>query len=109
MADRRTPCPRGRAAPRRPGPCDPSGRAGRPLHHGRRPAVVVGEADRAGHRPERAGMATAQVRHTPEDTTHPGRLTSCPDPGFELVALAVLARSASTRPTRGATHPGLAR
>jgi hypothetical protein len=27
---------------------------------------------------------------------------------FELVALAVLARSASTRPTRGPTHPGLA-
>src|ERR671936_1080934 len=79
MADRRTPCPRGGATPRRPGRCDRSRGAGRPLHHGRRPAVVVGEADRAGHRPERAGVATAQVRRTREDTAHPGRLTPRPE------------------------------
>jgi hypothetical protein len=35
---------------------------------------VVGEADRAGHRPQRAGMAAAQVRRSPEHTSHPGGL-----------------------------------
>src|SRR4029450_11231466 len=36
---------------------------------------VVGEAHRAGHRPERDAMAAASVRRTPDDTSHPGRLT----------------------------------
>src|SRR5215218_2320300 len=78
MADRRTPCARGGAAPRRLGRRDPSGGAGRPLHHGRRPAVVVGEADRAGHPPQRQTVAWPQVRRTPDDTAHPGRLTPRP-------------------------------